>query len=657
MVAPRLTVEISPLLDAPVPGTARQVDDGYCLQFGADYNTSAKVAKNGADVARVDAACQPGRWHTVVGERGGDVLGLSVDGREVLKWRDYVPVLGQRVGLYCWGDGLRVRRFRVFTRGVPVTVSCLEVPNAFYNEGLIEKAQREYLRIAESHPGRAEGLEAVFLAGKCCVDLAGKDGIDPAERRRLLGEAAGYFDRLEQGCLAPLGCLGKSLIHELAGDAEAEAGELTRAYQDYGGYDALHVVGERLWQRATGLVGDPRSQLFVLPAARHHPDGLLSGNSIKVLGAIPDIAVAVDALTAAIERFRDPPWLCAVALNTLGQLLARAGQDKQSLAAHEKVLREYPDERPHCAEALWGIGAVHRDYGQTTEAVSAFRRVLAEYPDQRFWCAVALEHIGAAHIGSGQYDAALDVFERVLTEYPEQSEVCATSLGIMGSTLAWRGEHESAWATFQRLQRELGSIPQYAAGALLGMARVQQGRGRNDQAWDLYERAARDFPGAPEQRAAALLGMSDICIQRGDYDRVLSLCEEAIEVCEGHSGRNWPGRRHAVFYFMCIVHVLRRDRASVRQHLERYVRMCGMTWPLRGARDPHDAEAEGHCQGARRKYYLFLLAAGAFACGDDETAIRRLRECLEGFGQYSLDPGFLNAKLLLAAVTREGKDG
>ena len=107
-----------------------------------------------------------------MGERVGGWLRLVVDGSEVLKYQDYIPLRGARVGLYSCRSGLHVRRFRVFSRGVPATLSCLEVPNAFHGEEMIEKARAEYLRVTESHPGREEGLEALFFAGRCGLEMA-----------------------------------------------------------------------------------------------------------------------------------------------------------------------------------------------------------------------------------------------------------------------------------------------------------------------------------------------------------------------------------------------------------------------------------------------------------------------------------------------------
>ncbi|HUW57284.1 MAG TPA: protein kinase, partial [Planctomycetota bacterium] len=164
--------EITLALCVPPQTVSGRWQEGYSMQFGAHSNSTATLQKKSIAVAGVRARYTPGRWHAVVVEKTGNLLRLRVDGGETLRWLDPEPLSGPWVGLYGCGSGLRVRRYRVLSRGLPVTVSCLAVPDAFYEKGMVQDAKVAYLEISENHGVRDEGLHALFRAGKCDLRLA-----------------------------------------------------------------------------------------------------------------------------------------------------------------------------------------------------------------------------------------------------------------------------------------------------------------------------------------------------------------------------------------------------------------------------------------------------------------------------------------------------
>ncbi|KKL77309.1 hypothetical protein LCGC14_2036180, partial [marine sediment metagenome] len=470
MVAKGRIGEISPLLDAPVPATGRRLGDGYCAQFGADYNAYTKIAKNATDVAKVEAGYSPGRWHQVVAERVGNVIRVEVDGRELLRWRDHMPLSGQRVGLYGCGDGFRIRRFRVSSRGVSATVSCLDVPNAFYNKGLIGEAKTEYLRIVDSHPGRAEGLEALFLAGKCNVELARREGPDGDDAERLLSDAHAHFDRLEKSYLAPLGCLGKSLIHELRQEHAKEAAELARAFQDYPDYEGLTAVGERLWERATALWYHPQAELFVLPAAKHHPAGLRCSVNLGLVSHIQDKSAARKVLATVAERFSGDRQLCALAQLRIGTCFQWERRWEEALEAFQEILSTWPEQRSVCARTLAQMAATLRGQGRYEEAIDHLERVLSEFADvEEQFLAAAVVQMGYVMMAQGDYEGAAAVCDRVLSQYPGQLASCAGALDFAARARWLQGRLDEALFLSQRVLAEYRVQPVYRMRSLMGM--------------------------------------------------------------------------------------------------------------------------------------------------------------------------------------------
>ena len=519
MVLPERNGEISIFMNAPAPGTGSREasDDGYCLQFGADYNTCCKIAKDGNDVMTGEASCVPGQWHHLVAERTGEAIVLTADGEELLRWRDQMPLAGEHVGLYVWGDGLRVRRFRVFGRDVPTKVSCLAVPHAFYNEGLFDKAKREYLRLARSHKGREEGLEALFLAGRCCVELAQAASQDEAGRQGLLAEASELFDRLEATRFAPLGCLGKSLLRQLEGDLQVEADELVRAYREYPDHARFEAVGERLWDRANECY-DNMVNPFVLPAARFYPAGFGGGRHMSMLSLCGQEAEAVFRHLA--EALSDWPAKRCNAHIGLGVVLRRQGRFTEAIEAFETAERLFPqrsfDARLECAatlrcggrseEALPKLHALRQQpaaAGQMTRLRMEIMRVLLDLGDDaraEEICreladdpgtlvagrVTALGYLAAICGRAGRWDEAIAANRQALLLNVPGRLLVAPAVGA-AYVLCRLGRHEEALAEMRRLEKH----PNGAWAALLGTALTHLMRGEPDRARESLERLAR----------------------------------------------------------------------------------------------------------------------------------------------------------------------
>jgi len=625
--------DISPILSAPPPGTGKYYD-GYFLQFGADAATRSKLSKNSMDVASIEETRQPDRWYNVTAERVGDVLRLTVDGNELLSWRDQVPLSGDRVGLYTWGCGLRVRRFRAFARGVSVTVSCLDIPNAFYNEGLIDKAKAQYLRVAESHPARDEGMEALFLAGKCCVDLAGKKGVTGERVSALLEEASGYFDRLERTALAPMGCLGKSMVHKFRGQSEEEAGELCRAYGDYPGHDALPIIGQRLWERAFELKResyDREMKLFALPAARFHPQGLLSTTSIPLLSEIRGVPEVGDLLLGILQRVPLNRWLCACALEYRAVWL---GQNDLHLVMRqcEELLRSYPDQRGPCAKSLEWMALMHADLRDFDTAEVFCQRVLTEYPEQRQFCSLALMAWSLVAADRGEMSRGLDLLDRLLNEYSEYRTTCASALGNWAWLHAGRDDYDRADTLFDRICTEFSDIPEPASDGLLGKAYMQIQRGKDTEALGILQHIVNAYPKLWRHRSEALTGAAYIWCRRGQRDETLSTCHSAFAICRRSLGSfsykslfGKPGPYSlALLYATCecrdgLLRLLSEwAEARPDMHLRAFL----------ASEDPIAAVSSADDTSLIRLADALLLSLVLFARGDDRGAATNLKRYL-----------------------------
>jgi len=468
MVAPGEDGEISLRLAGSLPekGVARSRYRGYFLQFGAEGNSRTKLSRNDLDVVVAERRYVPGQWYAVAAELGGGRLTLSIDGAEACSWRDLVPLPGSLVGLYAWSTGLRIRRLRVLSRGASTRVSCLAVPAAFHNRGMLAEAREEYRRVAECHPGREEGLEALFLQGRLAIEIG--RGRAQAEREALLAEAGACFDRVERSFMAPLGCLGQAMIRAERGDFEAEAGELARAFRDYRGYEMLRSVGERLWERARALrtegLGAHGRRLLEL-ALEHHPEGLLSGEGLNLLLSLLDPPAARSALVRALERFAGNEAFAADARVSLGQVLHALGELEPAAealnAAIAALARRDPEQRLSAAQARQALAEVRRDQGRPDEALRLLDDLIRDYPEQGEMRTRAFARKAAWRLLDGdargalaacvQAEAYLARGSPYFREYPAL---------IWSAALLMLGEHESAAANI----RESASTALRAAG-------------------------------------------------------------------------------------------------------------------------------------------------------------------------------------------------
>ncbi len=202
---------------------------GYCLAACAGRRRMLALLRAGRDVAGAQTPeYAKGRWHTVVASREEHRVSLSVNGEEIYAYSDPIPLGSGLVGITGRGHGLRVRGLTIRSRDAGLTVSCLAVPDAFYNRRLFEDAREHYQRIAASHPGRREGRLAGFRGGLCLLELARAE--EESELKALVLDEAQQSFRAQAeehvGCLADL---GRAMVAAERGDTSLKHEALAAA--------------------------------------------------------------------------------------------------------------------------------------------------------------------------------------------------------------------------------------------------------------------------------------------------------------------------------------------------------------------------------------------------------------------------------------------
>ena len=190
------------------PARQQRPREGYRLGVLPGRRATLSIERSGRVVGgTASPEFEPDRWYRIQARRQDEHLTLAVDGKEVYSYRDPIPLPGGFVGLTGQGSHLRLRDLRVSTLGTSATVSCLSIPDTFFNRKLYEEAKAEYEIIAESLPGRAEGKLARFRSGLCVLELM-REEQDHEVRELALDEAARAFapsGESERSCLMALG--------------------------------------------------------------------------------------------------------------------------------------------------------------------------------------------------------------------------------------------------------------------------------------------------------------------------------------------------------------------------------------------------------------------------------------------------------------------
>ncbi len=244
---------------------------GYSVTIIADHQRLVSLKRSGREVAGAMAPeLEPKRWYRVVVERYDDRISLKIGRNEVYSYRDPIPLHGGLVGLSGLSDGVQLRRLEVSSRGSDAAVSCLSIPDAFYNRGFFDDARAEYRKIADSQAGRTEGRLAEFRAGLCLLELARR--ARTTERRvALVEQAARDFSPRpdEQSCLM---ALGHTIVASERRDFDGVFQSLSRALIAFPNDPHISTVHEWVLGRLHSLRPDRDRRLVaeILPLALTH---------------------------------------------------------------------------------------------------------------------------------------------------------------------------------------------------------------------------------------------------------------------------------------------------------------------------------------------------------------------------------------------------
>ncbi len=160
---------------------------GYCFEFGAELQTSTKLARNGHDMM-VQGGLLPdkGRHYRMELEFDDGVLRCFIDNKIIFSYRDLFPESGATIGFYAFSHGAHLKPLEIHREVFGIRVPLIQVADELLRTESYSAALGRYGSFVEHFPQRLEGFEARLKMGICQARL-GKGEEARAAFRALAG--------------------------------------------------------------------------------------------------------------------------------------------------------------------------------------------------------------------------------------------------------------------------------------------------------------------------------------------------------------------------------------------------------------------------------------------------------------------------------------
>lgn len=227
----------------------------YEIRLGIAGRASIELYRDGQRVQRrLDIRMQRARYVRLRIEMNGDTLRVFVDDRKYLDYRELFPQTGGAVQIAALSGEVHLRDFDFTSRGAPLNLSSLSLPDQLFRAGLFRESKDLYLKLAASHPDREEGLSASYKAGLCSVELGD------------LQNAFAEFARLEDTVFDHYCALGLARIGSVDGNIDWAWEALKQGYRRH----RAHEIGSDMWFALLELVGSVGAGKKEEKLARYH---------------------------------------------------------------------------------------------------------------------------------------------------------------------------------------------------------------------------------------------------------------------------------------------------------------------------------------------------------------------------------------------------
>ena len=207
---------------------------GYHFQFGAEYSTCTKLARNGHDVlAKPGFTVEPRKKYRIEIEYNEGWLYCYVNDDRIFTYREIFPFVGRHIGIYSFGKGCHFRPVEIQVQKSGLMLPAMQVANDLFQYGHYREALERYREIADTKHHRLETDEARLKAGTCLKQLGRAE-----EARRM-------FLSVTEGVLAPFASASDALLdldRDSISDQKMGIVKLKKVLSDYPEHQVIAMV-------------------------------------------------------------------------------------------------------------------------------------------------------------------------------------------------------------------------------------------------------------------------------------------------------------------------------------------------------------------------------------------------------------------------------
>ena len=219
----------------------KSVSPRYEFHIGVGDRPYVELLRNGHRVQRrLDVRLQTNQCYALKVEMEDGTLRLFLENRKYIEYQETFPQIGGSLELSVPSGNVGVRSFHLASRGAPLNLSFMVLPDRLYRSGKFGEARELYRQLASSHPDREEGMIARYKAGLCST---------------AMGETQDAFDeftRLEGTMYDHCCALGLAQIGMRDGNIEWSWEALKNGFRRY----PIESVRNEIW---LGLLGSIES--------------------------------------------------------------------------------------------------------------------------------------------------------------------------------------------------------------------------------------------------------------------------------------------------------------------------------------------------------------------------------------------------------------
>jgi serine/threonine protein kinase len=217
----------------------KTVASRYEFRIGVDDRPYIELLRNGHRIQRrLDVRLQTNQCYKLKIEMEDGTLHLFLENKKYIEYQESFPQIGGVLEVSAPQGSIGMREFSLESRGAPLNLSFMVLPDRLYRSGKYGEARELYRQLADSHPDREEGMIARYKTGLCSTAMG--------ETQNAFEE----FTRLEGTMYDHCCALGLAQIGMRDGNIEWAWEALKNGYARY----PIESVRNEIWLSMLGLI-------------------------------------------------------------------------------------------------------------------------------------------------------------------------------------------------------------------------------------------------------------------------------------------------------------------------------------------------------------------------------------------------------------------